>query len=750
MRDETLRAARRYMRKGWFVIPVHYKDKKPILKDWRNVRLQADDLEEHFSGSKNIGVAIGVPSGGLADVDLDCEEARKAAYYFLPQNTLKSGRASSPESHYWYRITANPPAKTVRYRDVPDGDIPRGATLAELRWTGVQTIVPPSVHPSGEELEWEGDGEPAEIDGDDLCRRVKLVVAVALVARHWPARGTRHDCSLALAGMLDRFGFSAKEAKKFIRAAAWIAGDEEYEERARNVDTTSERLKNGEPATGLPTVREFLGKAVVKMLCDLLEPPDSIGSLEKESGKKSQAESMLDIASAIELFRSERTEPFVRVKVNEHSENWPLRSKIFKTWLCHQMFLETGKPPNTQAVEEALNVMSGNCLFGSKTHELSVRVARVGDVIYLDMGDGLWRAIEIAKEGWRIVDQPPILFRRYVAMGNHVEPIGGGTLDTLRQFLNLSNDDDWYLLLAWLVAALVPDIPHPPLVIHGEQGSAKSTCARLIGTLVDPSLAPLRSEPSDQKEWVQVADHSWLVTLDNVSRLQPWLSDALCRAVTGDALTKRELYTNDDDILYCFRRVICLTGIGVVAQRADLLDRSVLLGLEPIPPAQRQLEADILQSFENVRPAIFGALLDTLSAVLNELPNARLKKPPRMADFACIGVAVERVLGWPEGVFMRAYRANIRCQHEEAIDASSVASAVRTLMSDETAWEGSCQQLLDVLGEYVGTEGKMPRTARGMREALQRAAPNLRAVGIRVEFAQRTSSSRVVSLTREA
>jgi len=762
MSNDILECARRYTRKGVCVVPIPYKQKGPRLNGWQKLRLKSDDLPRYFPKSDmNIGCLCGEPSGGLIDVDCDCEEAVIAAHYFLPKTGLRHGRPGNRNSHYWYIAKKNLQDGRYTYEDAPTGKgkdkaKKKGATLIEIRSTGHQTVVPPSVHPSGERLQWEEDGEPAVVDGKELIRRVELVAAAALLARHWPGEGVRNDFSLALGGALLRHGFSVNEAKRFIRVAAYAAGDEEYLGRARNVESTANRLENDEPTTGLPTLKEMLQAEVVTKLCRTLhfEDADEDNELADTSDKKtSQAERMLDIANDVKLFRSERAEPYVRVSVNEHYENWPLRSKVFKTWLARQMFLETDKPPHAQAVDEALTVMAGKCLFNSEEYQLNVRVAKAGESIFIDMGDALWRAIEVTKDGWKIVEQPPILFRRHKVSKAHVDPARSGELDMLRDFLNLSNDDAWYLLASWLVSALIPDISHPPLVIHGEHGSAKTSCANLISALIDPTLVPSRSEPSNLKEWVQAADHSWLITLDNLSRLQPWLSDALCRAVTGDALSKRELYTDDDDILYSFRRVICLTGIGIVAQRADLLDRSILLGLEPISPSKRLLEREFMQSFEEARPLIFGALLDTLSGVLEELPNVRLKRLPRMADFARIGVAVERVLGWPKRSFLNAYGSNIECQHEEAIEASQVASAVRALMADEPEWESTCTELIDKLLDYAGCDGQppryWPRTGRKMRDELQRAAPNLRYFGIQIQFLPRNNDRRPVRLTRE-
>ena len=189
MIDKALSAACRYVDKGWCVIPVPYKEKGPKQKGWQNRRFQPDDLEKYFSGSKNIGIILGEPSGGLVDVDLDCDEARHAAYYYMPETKLCHGRRSNPASHLWYVVKDSLSDKTIQFHDVANSGRNQRATLVELRSTGCQTIVPPSVHPSGEEILWESEGEPTEIDRKMLLRCVRLTASVAIVARHWPDEG---------------------------------------------------------------------------------------------------------------------------------------------------------------------------------------------------------------------------------------------------------------------------------------------------------------------------------------------------------------------------------------------------------------------------------------------------------------------------------------------------------------------------------------------------------------------------------
>ena len=87
---------------------------------------------------------------------------------------------------------------------------PKNSTIVELRQDGHQTVVPPSLHESGELCGWDEEGEPAEVDANDLFQRVHILAAAALLARHWPAKGRRHDAALALSGMLLRAGWDAE------------------------------------------------------------------------------------------------------------------------------------------------------------------------------------------------------------------------------------------------------------------------------------------------------------------------------------------------------------------------------------------------------------------------------------------------------------------------------------------------------------------------------------------------------------
>ncbi len=266
---DSLEAARDYTRRGWCVVPVPRGKKAPELKNWQNLRLTEEDLPSRISEHTNLGLLLGEPSGGLTDVDLDAPEAIAVADFFLPRTYRVHGRRSKPRSHRWYRVSPSP--EYVKLVDpMRQKSDPKNSTIVELRQDGHQTIVPPSLHESGEVWGWDADGEPADADATDLFQRVHSLAAAALLARHWPSKGRRHDAALALSGMLLRAGWDGEKASHFVGAVAAAAGDEEQRMRMRDVLSTAERQNAGRTTTGAPVLSEIVGDAVVQRVREWL------------------------------------------------------------------------------------------------------------------------------------------------------------------------------------------------------------------------------------------------------------------------------------------------------------------------------------------------------------------------------------------------------------------------------------------------------------------------------------------------
>lgn len=263
-----LRAATIYKRRGHNPIPVPAREKNPNRPGWEKLVIAADDLPQFFNGAAgNVGLLLGKLSAGLVDVDLDASEAVCIGRRLLPPTPMRHGRPGKPESHWWYHA---PGAKTKQYEFTESGQ-DKPTSLAELRSTGCQTIVPPSIHPTGEQLAWERFGTPATIDPAVLLRQVTLVSAGALLARHWPGQGSRDKVAMALCGMLAKAGWTGEQIDALVLAVAEAAGDEEWQDRAKGA-RTAERIADGEAVWGTPKLVELLrdGERVVKKVREWL------------------------------------------------------------------------------------------------------------------------------------------------------------------------------------------------------------------------------------------------------------------------------------------------------------------------------------------------------------------------------------------------------------------------------------------------------------------------------------------------
>ncbi len=456
---------------------------------------------------------------------------------------------------------------------------------------------------------------------------------------------------------------------------------------------------------------------------------------EHSPARPSQATQLVKLASAAELFHSPDGVAFATLPVGDHGETWPVRSRGFRYWLARRFYESESRAPNSQALQDALGVLEGEALFAGTERPVHVRIAEAEGSIYLDLGDPSWSAIEVDRDGWRIVGEAPVRFRRPRGMSSLPMPTVGGSLRDLRRFLNVS-DEGWVLLQGALVNALRPRGPYPVIDLYGEQGSSKSTTARMLKALVDPSTAPLRAEPRDGRDLMIAATNGWLVAFDNVSHLPAWLSNALCRLATGGGFATRELYSDADEVIFDAQRPVILNGIGELATQSDLLDRTLVVNLPSIGETERRTERDLWRQFEAARPLILGALLESVSVALRNLPHVQLSALPRMADFAEWVSASEPALDCHQGAFMAAYSANRKAANELPLEASPIATPLLELA--DTRFEGTATELLAALSgsvdESVTRRKGWPANGQVLSTELRRLAPNLRAAGIDVEF----------------
>ena len=276
-------------------------------------------------------------------------------------------------------------------------------------------------------------------------------------------------------------------------------------------------------------------------------------------------------------------------------------------------------------------------------------------------------------------------------------------MDQFLALINLKDSENARLLVkCYIVSILVPGIAKAILMIHGPKGAAKTAFQDLVKQLLDPSILGNLTLPRTTEQLVQQLMHNFLTIYDNVSILPEWLSNDLCRAVTGTASSKRELYTDDDDIIYQYKRPIGFNGINLAATRPDLLDRGLIIELERIKPENRRsFEQDIKPELERIKPELLGFILDTIVKVL-ELKSRggiKLKSMSRMADFEIACEMISRCLGYDEGEFIKAYNENKGLGTSQVLEGSSVARAIIHMMESRDTWSGTATILLSDLEE---------------------------------------------------
>lgn len=396
--------------------------------------------------------------------------------------------------------------------------------------------------------------------------------------------------------------------------------------------------------------------------------------------------------------------------------------------LAHEFFTRTGRAASSSALADALLVLEGIAQ-GAEESRLYVRCAEHDGALWLDLGDLTGRAVRITAGGWSVEDEVPVLFKRTTLTGPLPEPETGGTIGDLWGWLNVA-EDDRPLVAAELVARLFSEMPHVVLSILGEHGTAKTTTTKILVSLTDPSPVPVRKTPRDMEAWVTAAAGSWVVALDNLSVIPPWLSDSICRASTGDGDVRRKLYTDGDYAVFAFRRCVIFNGIDVGAVAGDLADRTLPITLHLIPDGQRKNEKAFWADWSADHPRLLGAVLDLAAKVLARLPGIKLEKMPRMADYALILAAVDKELG--TSAYAR-YADQAVSLAADGLAGDPFAVCIQsTITSSYTGTSGGLLELVTPADPDWRAPKGWPKDARAVTGLMRRIAPAFRKIGWQV------------------
>lgn len=457
--------------------------------------------------------------------------------------------------------------------------------------------------------------------------------------------------------------------------------------------------------------------------------------------------SVIDAGS--ELWHDQYGKPWITHTFNDRVEHQEIPSQGFRDTLVIRNFNAGRSPIGSTVMESTIETLAALARAkSSPEYPTPLRVARHEGRVYLDLNNEQKEVVEITTNGWRIVTDCPVRFVRNATMKSLQLPQRGGDLKSLRQFINI-RDEQWPLLLGWILAAMKPEGPYPILMLTGPAGSAKSTAARLLHQLCDPNAVKLLAPTTNEEQMVLAALNNHLICYDNLKQIGFDFSNSLCRLSTGAGMLKRQLYTNTEVISADITRPVILTGIGQIATTDDLLERCIQLELSPIQSKQRRMEKYIYADFDNALPQLLGCLCDAVSAALSNENRPQRAEQIRLADTQHWVEGAEAELGLDTGSFATAMANNLSSHRETILGSSSVFKALEQVLQSRGSFTGNYAELLQAL-RGTGVDRNFPNTAVGLSSELQRLSSSLPDAGILMEDQGKNNKGRKIVIKRLA
>lgn len=474
------------------------------------------------------------------------------------------------------------------------------------------------------------------------------------------------------------------------------------------------------------------------------------------SSSESAASLLVDIAGSlgVSYIKGQSGEPYAVVQKAGHKEIWECSSKEFRDWLGYNYYIKHKAVVSATALRDALNTIHGIAMFEAEQATIHNRVAFDGPSLYYDLADECRNVIRISAKDWKVDNSCPVFFKRRDHQLRQVLPAGNGDITLLTKYLNVPSENQRLLLLCTMLSYFIPGIPHNILMLHGPQGSSKTTTAKLLRCLVDPSKSPTMRLASNLNDLSVQLYHHMMPVYDNLSSICSRQSDALCSAVTGDSICKRTLYTTNDQTHFSYQPCIVMTGINIIPWKSDLLDRTILVALNSMSSNRRLEESELYLRFESDRPRILAGICDVLVKSLQIHKNLiRDSGLTRMADSHKWGHAFATAMGYSTGDYETALRENDELKNMEVVACNPVASAVICFMEGRDNWEGTATDLLPLLrsaAEVSGfstRSGMWPQAPHTLSRRLNESAENLRKEHLIIKLS-RSGPSRRISIER--
>jgi len=692
---------------------------------------------------------VAFPTGALSGViviDADDAEAadRMRAKYGEP--TVLSAHDHECGGHWYFRHPRNGKVKS-------NGGIQPGL---DRKGDGGYALAPPSKGkvwvdgipeiaslPVLPEEFWSKSKDAPGDTGAGVEDPIKDKAAEA-IARHVSGMtpGGRHDHMVYACGLFLNKKL-APQAIEDMLISAWERVGGDLAERAATeipnaVRTTQEQLRTGQNVKG--------GPSMDKLTPGLLDELFTIFGWEK--GKKSSKSEGNQAQRLIGYAMAAASELFLDQNGTEHAmidgAPVPLDSGCYG-WLRRLFWEHEESPATTDLLGTAAGMLRAFAEASGNEHVLHLRAAQHGGAVYLYLGPG--RVVRVDAHGWKVDDNPPVMFRRVANLKELPDPQRGGSLDLLDDFITAQEDRDHRLAKAWLTLALLAEVNRPILLAHGPQGATKSSVQRVLKNVIDPGRP--ESLKLREKDFEQNINKAFIPFFDNVSTITDYMGDELSKAVTGAGNAVRKLYADDEDVIREYRRAILLNGLVIPTDKPDLIDRVLPVALRRVVKEERQTERHMRALFDARHPKLLGAVLEALSGALAY--HEEIRGLPRLADWAEYAIALYKHLGWGgyEG-FMNDWAVIEEGQHATTLEASVLAQAVIAVVDEHGDITRAPKDMLELLRDAARSEGldpdgrdnDFPGGVSWLSKRLVPIVPTLEAYRVKVEDGRENSSER--------
>ena len=422
------------------------------------------------------------------------------------------------------------------------------------------------------------------------------------------------------------------------------------------------------------------------------------------------------------------------VKLQQAINNYivKIESNDFRKWLKRQYRINYKKVMSNKALIEAIqDEVSEEARINGEEITIYNRIAYIDDVIYIDLGTRDRSMVKITKSGWNI-GQYKVFFKRHDKFAELPVPVKGGSIDDLIPFFPQLPETEMCLLLSWLIASFFDDIERAFLLLEGDHGSGKTRIAKLLKSFIDPSHAKVLTYNDNINEVAQQIDHNCIPIIDNASSISRKVSDLICGAFSESSHVKKKLYTDDGDFTLNLSGNLMITTTGLINPQKDFLDRCYKL-LVCKTESSYQSKQVSTKNLEPLKPQIFGAILDTVVATMNQVQHVPITGNYRTVDFDRHALAAAEVMGLGAEMFHEARR---NCEKAKIVSIAKntplIEALTNYLESNNNHFSGYMSQLVKMLPSYTVEPAAITRHTQVLSKQINKVKPQLAALGISI------------------